>query len=114
MKKIFIFFVMVLLVSCNTAKTITLSYNHVTDEVRVNDSLQNPHAMDVWNQLDDEFEIVIHKHRIKSITPVGFKYEYEPYYTNGRVYFYSPDMSKYMADNEWFTFIVVYKKRLNE
>lgn len=111
MKRYIILIIIVLsLSSCTVKHHAVMKFNHVTGAVMLNDTLAHPQQFDIWNQLDDEFEIVMFDGKITELKPVFFDYPFENYYRVGRVYFYSPDMSKYMQDHEWFLFEVTYTK----
>lgn len=99
------------LTACSVTHHMTVNYNHVTHEVRVKDSLVHPNFFDVNRQMDDEFEVVMYEHQIKELKVLHFFFDKDYNYRVGRVYFYSPFMSNYMQDNEWFTFEVAYKNR---
>lgn len=102
--------IFIICVACNAEKHAILTYNHVTGETRINDSLQHPNNVDVWTHTDDELTLVIYGYKITSAKSVRYEYESQMDVELGRAYFYSPWLSVYMETDQWFIFDITYKK----
>lgn len=111
MKKIILLSTILLtLVSCGVKQHTTLAYNHVTGECRINNEIQYPRDVEIIDRVDDEFAIALYGKEISKVQPLTFGFKYYVQIEEGCAYFYSPFMSEYMQDNEWFVFDLTYSK----